>query len=122
MVNPHIMPLALCLDLVVCILVLRADLHIVPLTLCLDLVVCILGLIVNPHIMPSALCLDLVDISFGPLAQKRDKELQVYLTFILKIYCMLHTYYTNQSSKFLNTSFQTTFVILVFVDHYERVF
>ena len=43
---------------------------IMPLALCLDLVVCVLVLIVNPCIMPSALCLDLVVISFGLKSQK----------------------------------------------------
>ena len=88
--------------------------QIVPLVLCLDLIVCVLGLIVNPCIVPLALCLDSVGISFGPKAQMGNEELQVHLTFILKIYCILHTCHTNQSSKFLNTSFQTTFVVLGF--------
>ena len=70
-----------------------ANPHIMPLALCLDSVVCILVLIANPCIVPSALCLDLVDISFGPSAQKGGEELQVHLTFILKIYCILHTCY-----------------------------
>ena len=44
---------------------LMANPHIVPLALCLDLVVCVLVLIVNPHIVPLALCLDSVGLCFG---------------------------------------------------------
>ena len=41
-----------------------ANSHIMPSALCLDLIVCVLVLIVNAHIMPLILCLDSVGLCF----------------------------------------------------------